>query len=186
MVVGFVVASQRAAFRKMEEDAERERKFDEDQTAFDAGEWAKLPAEAGLWQLIPYTHSRSEAVRTACRARIAARPSLEADMAALLGTGWAMHAVAYLRDAWPLAYAPLAPAFGAFLEKELPGWTTTLHGANPMSWEANISGYFDVAGKIVKEGGNLREPLEKWRSLLEETGMGGLATTVKGLLEPKP
>lgn len=187
MLVGFGVQSQLNALRKMEADAERDDEFRKGQIAFDAGEWAKLPADAGLWQLITYTHSFNEDVQRDCRARIAARPALQEDMIALLGTGWAEHAIRYLRDAYPLPFGPLAPAFAAFLEAEHERWRTQLEGqSNAGTWEANIRGHFDVAGKIVKDGGDLKAPLEKWRALLKASpGLGGLEWTVREILGGK-
>ncbi|MCC6738412.1 MAG: hypothetical protein IT452_05155 [Planctomycetia bacterium] len=187
MIAAMVVQAQRNAIRKMEADMQADDEFRKGQIAFDAGEWAKLPADAGLWQMIIYTHSFNEDVQRECRARIAARPALQEDMIKLLGTGWAEHAIRYLRDAYPLPFAPLAPAFGAFLEKELERWRGQLEGqANAGTWGANISGHFEVAAKIVKDGGDLKAPLEKWRALLRASpGLGGLEWRVGEILEKK-
>lgn len=185
IIAAMVVQSQRNALLAMEAEAARDDEFRKGQIAFDAGEWAKLPADAGLWQLIIYTHSFNEEVQRECRARIAARPALQEDMIALLGTGWAEHAVRYLRDAYPLPFAPLAPAFAAFLDKEREHWRSQLEGqANAGTWEANLRGHFEVARKIVKGGGDLRAPLEGWQALLKASpGLGGLEWTVKDILE---
>jgi hypothetical protein len=185
ILVALVVQSQVNTVRRAAADAERLDTFEREQAAFDAGEWAKLPPDAELWQLIPYTHSRNENVRRECRERIAARPDLEADMIELLGTGWAEHALAYLRDAYPLPRAPLAPAYGAFLEKQVVTWSATLpHDPNAGSWELNLLPMFDVAEQVVADGGDLREPLEKWRELLASSrGLGRAESAVERLLE---
>lgn len=149
---------------------EQHNRFEEERIKFDGAEWAKLPETPGLWQLIQYTHSPNTEVRNACHAKIAARPALEADTIALLGTGWAQHALAWLEGFYTLPMAPLAPAYSAYLEKELGQWTTTLaNDVNPAKWEANLRPILAVAAKIAKAGGDVRAPLQRWHQVLSKT-----------------
>jgi hypothetical protein len=184
MIAGLLVRHLTRDLRRAREDARRDAEFAARKIVEDAAEWAKLPADAPLSKLIQHTHSLNEGVRRDCRARIAARPALGEEMIRLLGTGWAGHAVDCLRDAWPLPYAPLAAAFGSFLQRELETWRTTLERpGSAASWELNLRGRFEVAAKIVAEGGDLRGPLEAWDALLAGTqGLEGLVRSVRDLL----
>ena len=56
-------------------------------------------------------------------------------MIKLLGTGWAEHAIRYLRDAYPLPFGPLAPAFAAFLEKRPASYTGSGYRSPPQPKE---------------------------------------------------
>ena len=178
-----VLESQRNAVRRAAADEQRMTEFEANQRAFDLGEFAKLPAQAELWQLIQFTHSFHPDVQRQCRERIAALPDLQQAMADLLGTGWAEHALRYLDDCWPLPYAPLAPAFGAFLDQERERWADRLIEDHNGSWGANVSRHFAVAEKIQKGGGDLQPQLRRWLAVLDKArGHRGLAAFVRTLV----
>jgi len=165
-------------------DQERMTAFEESQSKFQAAEWAKLPENPELWQLIQFTHPFDKELKRKCLEKIAALPELEQKTIDLLGTGWADHALAYIDDHYPLGYEPLAPAYAAFLDKELKKWDPQLRN-NPHAgnWAINLYRHFTVAEKIVKGGGDLKAPLERWLKLFTEAkGMGELKHRVKGML----
>lgn len=171
--------------RAAKAESERLDKFQVEQAAFDEREFAKLPAEPGLWQLIQFTHSFNPEVSKQCLEKIAARPTLESDMIELLGTGWAEHSLRYLRDYYPLPHAKLAPAFGQFLDKDRDKWTPQLrNNPNAGGWAVNLYGHFEVAEKIVKDGGDLRAPLQRWSQLFANTkGMSEMKYRVDAMLK---
>jgi hypothetical protein len=180
----WAVAAAANAARAAEADARRMDAFEREQAAFEAGEWAKLPPSPGLWQLIQFVDSRNPDVRAACRAAIAARPTLEAELIELLGSGWAKYGADYIVDLYERPPAPLAPAYGKFLEASLREWESTLaQHPNPGIWEPNLNPLLDAAVKIARGGGDLREPLRAWAALLERTrGLEGLAARLQAVL----
>jgi hypothetical protein len=183
MVAGFVFATQRNALRRAAEQEVRQSDFERERAAYDEREFQKLPADPGLWQLIQFTHSFHPEVQRACLARIAAKPELERETIELLGTGWAQHALHWLRDFYPLPRKSLAPAYATFLDAELERWEKSLaHDPNPGGWEVNLNVYFDLAEKMVADGGDLRAPLGRWREFLTRTkGLGGLARRIESI-----
>lgn len=173
------------SIRSAQAESERMTAFEESQSKFQAAEWAKLPEHPELWQLIQFTHPFDKELKRQCLEKIAALPDLEQKMIALLDTGWADHSLAYLTDHYPLPYAPLAPAYAKFLHKELKRWDPQLRN-NPHAgnWAVNLYRHFDVAEKIVKEGGDLKAPLQRWLKLFKEAkGLGMLKHRVEKLLQ---
>lgn len=166
-------------------DQNRMTAFEESQSKWQAEEWAKLPENPALWQLIQFTHPFNKEVKQQCLAKIAALPDLEQEIIKLLGTGWAEHSLPYLVDHYPGRFGPFAPAYAEFLDKQFDHWEPQLHGnAYAGNWAVNLYRHFDVAERIVKDGGDLRAPLQRWLGLFEQAkGMGMLKSRVKGLLQ---
>lgn len=165
-------------------DRDRMTAFEESQSKWQAEEWAKLPENPALWQLIQFTHPFNKEVKQQCLAKIAALPNLEQEIIQLLGTGWAEHALPYLVDHYSGRFAPFAPAYAAFLDKQFDHWEPQLY-SNPYAgnWAVNLYRHFDVAERIVKDGGDLRAPLQRWLALFEHAkGMNMLKQRVKGML----
>lgn len=162
-----------------------EKEYESSQAAFELGEWQKLPAEPELWQLIQFTHSRHAEVRAQCQARIVALPDLSGAMQALLGTGWAHHALSFLRDGYPISRAPLAPAFARVLEAGRVEWKTTLDTApQPETWFYNLAPFLDVAEKIAADGGDLGSSAAGWAELLKgKRGLESLAQRAASLAQ---
>lgn len=159
--------------------------FDESEIPFQAEEWAKLPDNPALWQLIQFTHSMNKEVKQKCLAKIAALPNLEQEVINILGTGWAEHALPYLVDDYPGPFAPLAPAYAAFLDAEYAAWEPTLI-SNPAAgtWASSLNRHFDVAEKIIKEGGDLRSPLRRWIQLFHRApGAARFKTRLKKMIQ---
>ena len=179
------IGAQRNALRRAQEDVRHQTEFEQQRAAFEAGEFAKLPADAEPWQLIQYTHSFDQDVQRRCLERLNARPGLAGEMAALLGTGWAKHALPYLRDFYPLPHQSLAAAYAPFLDAERESWQKQLaHDANPGGWQYNLSDYFEVADRIARSGGDVRPQLQRWHAFLGRTrGLGGVAARVQAILE---
>lgn len=186
LLVLFVRAQKRQIARAQAE-VSRQSEFESSQAAWQRGEWAKLPANAELWQLIQFTHSFDPEVKAQCHQRIAALPDLPAAMQELLGTGWAEHALSYLRDFYPQSRAPLAPALSAFLVKEADRWRSSLQGTNPGSWYANLLTYVQVAELCAKDGGDVREGMRAWAAMLQgQRGLESLRTTAQQLAAAAP
>ncbi len=184
IVGSLVMQSVENSIRSAQAESQRMTAFEESQAKFQAAEWAKLPENPELWQLIQFTHSFDKEVKRQCLEKIAALPGLEQKMIALLDTGWADHSLAYLTDHYPLRYAPLAPAYAKFLDRELKRWDPQLRN-NPHAgnWAVNLYRHMDVAEKIVKEGGDLKAPLQGWLKLFQQAkGLGMLKYRVEGML----
>lgn len=185
---GFVgalfVRSVRNDIASAHQDRERMDSFRANQAEFHRNEYAKLPAEAELWQLIPLVHAFDPEVQRLVRERIAAMPGLESKMIDLLGTGWGEHAVDYLVAGYPLPLRPLAPAYAKLLDVQREHWTTTLRSAErPDTWSANIERFFVLADKIVRDGGRLGPELRGWLELLRSVrGLGHLVALVERTL----
>ncbi|MBK8101110.1 MAG: hypothetical protein IPK26_28845 [Planctomycetes bacterium] len=187
VLIALFVQAERNRARTAVADAERQTEFEKNQAAWSLSEWQKLPANPELWQLINLVHAFHPDVRAQCLAKIAALPDLTADMQELLGTGWAEHALRYLRDDYPLSRAPLAPQLSAFFVKEAARWKSSLaHDANPGSWYWNLVTNFDVAEKTVADGGEvsaLRPGLQAWIDALRgKARLDELATRAQRLL----
>lgn len=155
-------------------DQESRERFRTEQSAWQLGEWNKLPADAELWQLIQFAHALHPEVEAACRARIAAFPDLDARMDALLRTGWAEHALRYVAEHYPHSRAALAPALRPFLLAEGDKWEAQLrHAELPHTWQGNLAKYVDCMVAVRRDGGDLAEPIARWRTML--AGLRGLA-----------
>ena len=187
IVAGLAVQSAANAARAAEADAQRMSDFDREQSAWAAAEWAKLPPQPALWQLVPFLWCRNPDVQATCRAAAAARPTLEADLIALLGTGWGKYGADYIAHLYEGPPAPLAPAYGKFLEVSLKEWETTLvHHPNAGIWEPNLNPLLDAGAKIARAGGDLRAPLEAWAVLLSKVrGLEHLASRIRDVLRPR-
>ena len=162
----------RAAFA----NAERHDRWRSEQQAWELGEWARMPADAELWQLVQFVHAQHPDVRAQCQARIAALPDLDERMVALLATGWAEHALTYVAREYPRSRQPLAPALAKLLDAELPRWEATLRGAAlPHTWSANLAKYVEVVRAVHADGGDLRAQARTWRRMLASVrGLDGL------------
>lgn len=187
VLVALFVQTERNRARAAVAEVERQSEFEKNQAAWSLSEWRKLPANPELWQLINLVHAFHPEVRAQCLAKIAALPDLTGDMQQLLGTGWAEHAMRYLRDDYPLSRAPLAPQLSAFFVKEAARWKKSLaNDSNPSSWYHNLVTNFDVAEKTVADGGDvaaLRPGLRAWIGALRgKAGLDQLATRAQRLL----
>ena len=164
---------------------ERQESFERDQAQWQLGEWRKLPPEPALWQLIQFTHAFHPEVREQCRARVVAMPDIAASTVELLGTGWAEHSLHFLRDVYPGSTATIAPAVATLLEAQCERWRKTLaDGGNPGSWYANLATYLDVAERVAGDGGDVREPMAKWATMLRgKRGLEPLASRARALAD---
>lgn len=136
------------------------------QAAFQAGEYAKLPANPELWQLLRYSRSLSPEVKQDCRARIAQRNNLIHELEAVLDGEGADQALDYLCEDCPFSYEPLAPAVRRLLDREHQHWQEVLGRGSPGSWTGNVLRILEVAIRVHRDGGDLGEPLQRWRALL--------------------
>ncbi|MBS1826193.1 MAG: hypothetical protein JST93_12795 [Acidobacteria bacterium] len=158
--------------------------FEERQSQFQAEQWAKLPQHPELWQLLSFTRAINKDLKQQCLAKIAAMPDLEQQIQAMLDSNSGQHALAYLMDDYPLRFAPLAPVYAEFLERERKRWIPHLRN-NPQAgaWSGTLHRHFEVAGRIIEEGGDLSAPLQRWVQLLERTdGMQPLSRRVHEIL----
>ncbi|TDU31784.1 hypothetical protein DFR24_1166 [Panacagrimonas perspica] len=156
----------------------RKRRFEADERAFeearkqraqwDIDNFATLPVDAPFFAVSQYLWSPTESVQAEARARLAARPDLEAQMIECLGVDGADAAVAgYIAYVEPRPSPTLAPAYAAFLDRQLASWKSTrLIGSNPAQWEPNLSSWFDAAERLQAAGGDLRPSLTAWREAL--------------------
>lgn len=183
MLATWFVQSERNRAAVERHRLEQEKEYEVSQTAYELAEWQKLPIAPELWQLIQFTHSRHPEVRAQCRARIAALPDLSGEMQALLGTGWAEHALGFLRDGYPISRAPLTAAFAKVLEDGCEKWKTTLDTApQPGTWYCNVAYFVDVAEKLTADGGDVSAGMAAWAELLEgKRGLEPLAQRAASL-----
>lgn len=152
----------------------------------EADAFAKLPANPALYQLIGFTHAANKEVQRQSLAKIAALPNLEKELIKILGTPWADLTLRYLADHYSGPVAPLAPAYSEFLQKEFAGRAPQLV-TNPHAgkWAYSLNRHFDVAERIVKDGGDLRSPLERWRNVFAEAqGTAKQKDRIEALLRP--
>jgi hypothetical protein len=178
MLLALFVKHQKNQFAQARADAERQETFQTEQAAWQLGEWNKLPADAALWQRITFTHAFHPDVKAQCHERLANDPDLEQHMIELLGTGWATHAMAYLRDFYPRSRAPLAMALSTFFDSECESWRTCLDDASmPESYFYNLLSIVEVAEKTADDGGNVRDSMQRWAKMLAgRRGLEPLAT----------
>ncbi len=182
VVLQFFAQQARNAAAQASADAERMDRFEREQSEFQRSEWAKLPPQPELWQLIQFTHAMAPEVRAEARAKLAALPDLEGAMRDLLGTGWAKHAIDTLRDAYPLSLAPLLPALAPLYRREAKSWESSLAGPNPGSWCGNLAPWIDVAERAAKDGADVRACMTSWAHLLAgKPGLESLAARARAL-----
>jgi hypothetical protein len=158
-------------------EIERDDKFQREQSAWQLGEWRKLPKDAELWQLIQFVHALHPEVEAECQARIAALPDLDAKMAALLRTGWAEHALRYVAREYPHSRRALAPALAPFLDAECRKWEEQLRTApRPETWSVNLDKYVECIRAVIADGGDLQAQAARWRKMLRSIrGLSPLA-----------
>jgi hypothetical protein len=186
VLAGWWWHSQRQAIAVAAADAAWIESNQREQAAFQRAEWQKLPPDAPLWQQIQHSHSLDAEVRAQCRSRLAALPDLEPAMRALLGTGWAEHALPVLRDAYPPSTAALAPELQSFYLKQADHWAEQMRGTEPGSWYGNLAHYVDVAERVVREGGDLRQAVARWQQLLRgQRGLESLAARMAVLAKSR-
>ena len=147
------------------------------QAAWQLGEWQKVPPNAELWQLIQFACALHPEVAQQCHDRIAALPELDDKMTALLRTDWAPHALRYVQRHYPRSRAPLAAALGPFLAAECQRWAEHLRTApEPQNWAGNLQSLLDCAAAVIADGGDLREPMRRWHTMLRQVRrLDGLA-----------
>lgn len=147
-------------------EAVRQDDFETRQSAFQRGEYAKLPAEPELWQLLQFVRSLAKDVRDDAQARVAARPELVKELTAMLESKSSDLALDYLMHPAPLPYAALAPAVRGVLDRELPHWEAVLGRGEPGAWRGNVMKLLEVAVQVHFGGGDVAEPLRRWRAML--------------------
>ena len=163
MLLALWVQVERNRMRAAQAEVVQQSEFVTKQAAWQRGEWAKLPANAELWQLIQFSHAFAPEVKAQCLERIANLPELEKEVQALLGTGWAEHSLRYLEDHYPLRFGPLAAAFQALLVEQCERWEVTLRDdRNAGTWYHNLAHYFTIAERIAADGGDVREGMRQW------------------------
>ncbi len=165
------------------DEVDRLSAFERTQSEYQRAEWAKLPADAELWQLIQFAYAFPPEVRAQCRERIAALPDPTAAMDGLLRSGWAPHALRYLAEAFPSSTAPLAEALSTFLLADVSRWERELDPrGNPGSWYANLLGHVDAATRVAKDGGDVTAAMAAWAGLLAgKRGLEPLAARARAL-----
>ncbi|MEZ6038137.1 MAG: hypothetical protein R3F29_11685 [Planctomycetota bacterium] len=164
---------QAARQRSAQKARDREDEFRSEQAQWQREQWAKLPEQPALWQLIQFEHSFDLQVQQACLDKIAALPDLDGEMQKLLGTGWGEHALDYIRKHYPHSRAPLAPALSELLDKQRERWRKTLEGpTNPGSWFYNLATIVEAAEQVAADGGDVRAAMRGWAKLLR--GKAGL------------
>lgn len=147
----------------------REEEWRTEQSAWQLGEWQKLPAEPEMFKLIQFVNAMHPEVHAQCHAKIAALPDLDARMDALLRTGWAEHALSFVARDYPRSRAALAPALAEFLDGKFPEWESRLREAElPHTWSGNVSNFVEVIRATIADGGDLRAQAAQWRTLLRE------------------
>ncbi len=183
MLFALWVQNERNRLRTAQADVERQGEFEMKQAAWQRGEWAKLPANAELWQLIQFTHAFAPEVKAQCLERIANLPELEKEVQAMLGTGWAEHSLRYLEDHYPLRFGPLAASFQAVLVDQCERWEVTLRDdRNAGTWYYNLVHYFTIAERIAADGGDVREGMRQWGERLRgKHGLGELRSRAEKL-----
>ena len=143
MLFALWVQVERNRMRAAQAEVVQQSEFVTKQAEWQRGEWAKLPANAELWQLIQFTHAFAPEVKAQCLERIANLSELEKEVQAMLGTGWAEHSLRYLADHYPLRFGPLAAAFQALLVEQCERWEVTLRDdRNAGTWYHNLAHYF--------------------------------------------
>lgn len=167
MLLAFWLQIEGNRMRAAKADVERHDEFEAKQAQWQRSEWAKLPADAELWQLIQFAHAFAPEVKAQCLERITRLPELEQKMQALLGTGCAGHALAYLDDHYPLRFGPLAGPFHAFLLEECRRWESSLRDdGNAGTWYYNLVRFFTIGERIAADGGDVREGMRQWSQRL--------------------
>ena len=162
-------------------EVERQDEYQRTQSAWELGEWKKLPVDAELWQLIQFAHALHPDVRQQCQARIASFADLDRRMDELLRTGWAEHALHYVAHDYPRSRAPLAAALAPFLDRECVKWEEQLRTATmPQTWAGNVSKYVECMRAVIQDGGDLRAQAERWRTMLQSIrGLSPLAAELE-------
>lgn len=149
---------------------------------WDTENFATLPVDAPFFAVSQYLWSPTASVQAEARARLAARPDLEAQMIECLKVDGCDAAVAsYIAYVEERPSPTLAPAYAAFLDRQLAAWKTThLIGPNPAQWEPNLSSWFDAAERLQAAGGDLRPSLTAWREALAVIpGFAGLVQRIR-------
>lgn len=136
------------------------------QAEFQRKEWAKA-APTTVATLLPFCRSLAPDVRAECLQKLAAHPDLDAE----LGTGLARRdefdALHYLVHHYPRPRRTMARAVNERLADEHRRWAPLLSRRDDETrWLGNIVPLLDAGVAVLKDGGDVREPLARWRDTL--------------------
>lgn len=134
---------------------------------------ASLPADCPIDQLMDlYTGNRPEVFREQVMAAILRRPSIEADLALLLGEANGGYSLApyMIANLMPKPSAALAPSLNEFMEK-VAGTFSHYKGAYPEVFGREVNGLHTIltaARRVRDAGGDMTPGLTAWERELNE------------------
>lgn len=130
-------------------------------------QWQQVPADATAGRLLEFVRAFAPEVKAMSLQRLAALPDLLEQIAHLLRTSSTSDAPHYVVHHWPGRRADLAGAMRDHLDLVLADARQRLRqdrGPNPFL--GNYAGSLDAAIAVQQDGGDVREPLQRWHDFL--------------------
>lgn len=138
--------------------------WETEQAAWQRGEWAKVPVDAGVGVLLAHARSLAPDVRAACHARLAAVPDLDAALAEQLRGEQPAEALWYAAHHHPRSRAALAPALVDLLARLRQTWPNRMRNdPHPRPWTGDLLPALECAIAVLRDGGDVREELHAWQ-----------------------
>ena len=192
---GWGLAARAFVVREIHEMESADAQASKDRAQHDAravqvlAEYRMLPPDAPLKTIIEFEFAADQTVQNEARARIAAWPNLDDEIARILvdernsvtSLQWT---ISYIAELHASPSARLAPAYARLLDRAYHYWESTMRNDEyAAKYEFELRSLFTAAGRIQKAGGDLRPQLEAWRDLLKQArGLGGVASYVRAIL----
>jgi len=136
------------------------------QAGFQRQQWERT-APTTVEQLLPFCRSFAPDVRASCLQQLAARPDLDAALATCLSTRDDTDALHYFVHHYPRPRRTMAAAVGARLASEHERWAELLAKSDDATrWLGNVVPVLDAGIAVLRDGGDVRAPLARWRDTL--------------------
>lgn len=141
--------------------------WERNQADWQRAQWQQLPSDASVPMLLGHARSLAPDVRTACHARLADHPELDAGIAAALLGEHPGDALWYVTHHYPHGRARLAGPLNELLSRLRATWPKRLRkDTHPNPWTGDLIPAFDCAIAVLVAGGDTRAELGAWQQEL--------------------
>lgn len=141
--------------------------FELSQATWQRERWQLVSASATVDELLAFARAFAPEVKAASLERLAAHPELADSLAKSIVSGRDSDALHYLVHHYPRSRHELAPALSTRLDQLQAIWSKAFcRAAEPPHLPGGLGGLFDASIAVLRDGGDLRAPLERWQTLL--------------------
>lgn len=135
-----------------------------------SAEFARLPADATVTQLLSMMNSVDRAVHAAVIARLKVHPELNSELPKLLEAEFSLRngAAQFIAHEHPAPPASLGPAFARYMEQLLEENEWRFRQKNILQYDrGEVGTTLEAAERLVAAGADLRPQLQRYRETIE-------------------